>query len=984
MSLTNSSFFINNGVGYKTGDNSKGQLGVGNNTNSSSYQSPSSISGFTNIKQIATGLAHTILVLDDGTVYSSGDNSYGQLGLGNTTNTYYTFTLIPTLSNVKEVFCGAYHTVFILNDNTAYVCGRNDYGQLGTGDTTNVSTPTLVSFSSNIITAGCGTYHTIFVTGDKVAYGCGNSTTGELGLGDTTSALLPVSISGISNIKQVACGSNHTVFVLESGDVYTCGYNNVGQLGDGTNSTSKTPKKISLTNVKFAACGSTHTLFLLNTNTVYGTGENSLGELGISDTSDTSTPTKINIDTTNISQIACGSYHSIILMSDNSVRTFGRNNVGQLGTIADTVAHATPSTILSQMTLLQDNEVATDVDPGDDGGDDNTGGDIPTSLSNTMVGQATIITQSNNDQSAMIAVATTNDQPAKITSLGNGNHMYGTVQIIPPPLSKLIALPMYDTYTRADMPTLSYGNSEVMYTGKVHTYSGEEIDSKAFIYFDLKTYLDPTIDIVKTASLRLSCVDKTASFITLYSVDKKWQENGTTWNNQPNAVSIITSKTIKSTDSYIDIDLSDYIKNSFANGTDNGIYISLTDPTGQAKGFYTKEAKKDELKPQLTVEYYDLNDQVQNSDVPATMKIIRRENNDQNAKIKVYTNYTTTSDDKEAIISVSKPDQPAKISVLRNNDQEAEISIFYNGLVDQDSTITPYRVEPDDKESVINIVDHLTKSNDQSANILISNPLQRSSITITDKITKPNDKIADIKVINKVDSNEDQNAEISVYKKNNTDQSANIKILHNTDTDAKIDVITKINNDQEATVIISKPYQPAKIDIIDHKDISNDINSTILPYRKENADQDADIDVISKRIAYNDQRSKITINQRIETDQLANITVANTTDQDAKIVVSKPDQPATITIVDIKNGDNDQSANISISNFLPNDQEANITIIDSKDGNNDQSANISINNHFPIDQPAKIKINKRTINEIDGKINITDERFEGYVTIIHR
>ncbi len=64
-----------------------------------------------NIKQIVAKEDHTIILKADGTVWATGDNSYGQLGLGDT-NQRTTPTKIP-IDNVKEVITSTANTIFL-------------------------------------------------------------------------------------------------------------------------------------------------------------------------------------------------------------------------------------------------------------------------------------------------------------------------------------------------------------------------------------------------------------------------------------------------------------------------------------------------------------------------------------------------------------------------------------------------------------------------------------------------------------------------------------------------------------------------------------------------------------------------------------------------------------------------------------------------------------------------------------------------------
>ena len=98
------------------------------------------------IKQISCGQYHTFILKYDGSVWSCGDNGNGQLGLGNNTSTYKTFTQVTTNINndVKQVICSkdddddiCCFTYILKNDGTIWACGYNGHGELGLNDNSN-------------------------------------------------------------------------------------------------------------------------------------------------------------------------------------------------------------------------------------------------------------------------------------------------------------------------------------------------------------------------------------------------------------------------------------------------------------------------------------------------------------------------------------------------------------------------------------------------------------------------------------------------------------------------------------------------------------------------------------------------------------------------------------------------------------------------------------------------------------------------------
>src|SRR5207253_1676142 len=96
------------------------------------------------------GAGHTVLMTEDGSLLSCGDNLHGQLGRGDNdavygqlsydtneyTNKYVnTFKKITNLpKNIVEIACGSYHTVVKTADGKLSSCGHNHCGQLGHGD----------------------------------------------------------------------------------------------------------------------------------------------------------------------------------------------------------------------------------------------------------------------------------------------------------------------------------------------------------------------------------------------------------------------------------------------------------------------------------------------------------------------------------------------------------------------------------------------------------------------------------------------------------------------------------------------------------------------------------------------------------------------------------------------------------------------------------------------------------------------------------
>ena len=192
------------------GNNQYGKLGDNTTVNRSS---PVTTAGSgTTWKQVCTALNHTTAVKTDGTLWTWGNNANGKLGINNTTSQRSPVTTAGGGTTWKQVSAGDQHTVAVKTDGTLWTWGLNTSGQLGTGNTTARSSP--------VTTAGGGTtwnsllagsIHTAAVKTDGTLWTWGNNQYGKLGLGDTVIRSSPVSVPGINTWILVSAGANHTV-----------------------------------------------------------------------------------------------------------------------------------------------------------------------------------------------------------------------------------------------------------------------------------------------------------------------------------------------------------------------------------------------------------------------------------------------------------------------------------------------------------------------------------------------------------------------------------------------------------------------------------------------------------------------------------------------------------------------------------------------------------------------------------------------------
>ncbi|CAJ0936824.1 unnamed protein product, partial [Mesorhabditis belari] len=134
------------------------------------------------------------------------------------------------------VSCGAVHCLIVSTDRLLYSFGQNTYGQCGVGDDQKHETPTVISGDwGSIISLSAGQYHSGIVLNDGSVYTWGWGMYGQLGLGERrggTDAWTPTFVPDLpEKMKAISCGRAHSVLLGESGSIYTTGCGLFGQLG---------------------------------------------------------------------------------------------------------------------------------------------------------------------------------------------------------------------------------------------------------------------------------------------------------------------------------------------------------------------------------------------------------------------------------------------------------------------------------------------------------------------------------------------------------------------------------------------------------------------------------------------------------------------------------------------------------------------------------------------------------------------------------
>lgn len=222
------------------GVSSNGVLGDG--TAASKSSPVQTISGGTNWKQVSLGCFHSAAIKTDGTLWTwgfGGNTLGGPLGDNTIVSKSSPVQTIAGGSNWRDVSSGALHVLAIKTDGSLWTWGSNSAGQLGNNSATNTCSPIQTisgGYNWSSISGGGSSSAAIKTDGTLWMWGCN----AYGGLGDNTilNKSSPVqTISGGNSWRSVSLAQ--TMYMSSSaiktdGTLWTWGRNNFGQLGNNT------------------------------------------------------------------------------------------------------------------------------------------------------------------------------------------------------------------------------------------------------------------------------------------------------------------------------------------------------------------------------------------------------------------------------------------------------------------------------------------------------------------------------------------------------------------------------------------------------------------------------------------------------------------------------------------------------------------------------------------------------------------------------
>ncbi|MGG1657973.1 S-layer homology domain-containing protein [Brevibacillus sp. NRS-1366] len=303
------------------------------------------------VPTVIGGDGHSVALKSDGTVWTWGENGYGQLGIGTIDKGSSVPVQVSNLSNVVaiaaeggESFLKTGHTVALKSDGTVWTWGNNEHGQLGIGTIDKGSSvPVQVPNMSDVVAIAAGSLHTLALKSNGTVWTWGYNYYGQLGNGTTGGSSVPVHVSNLSGVIAISAQYLQSAALRSDGTVWTWGSNFYGQLGyDTKREINPTPKQVpKVKGIVSIAQGQLFTVALASNGTVWTWGLNLLASLG-NGTSGQQTeffdPQKVvynmnpNRELNSVVSISAGQGHALALLSDGTVWGWGDNRYGQLGT----------------------------------------------------------------------------------------------------------------------------------------------------------------------------------------------------------------------------------------------------------------------------------------------------------------------------------------------------------------------------------------------------------------------------------------------------------------------------------------------------------------------------------------------------------------------------------------------------------------------------------------------------------------------------
>ncbi|MBR6641505.1 MAG: Ig-like domain-containing protein, partial [Clostridia bacterium] len=320
--------------------------------------------------QVVNGRNFSVVLREDGTVWTSGHNYYGQLGNGTRIDSNIPVQVKINedeyLTDVKQISVGDEFAAALTKTGKVYVWGRGDYGQLGRGtqnkenslyaiELKKVTETTITDEErntnieveeeklENIAQITASVNELFMLTNNGEIYGTGGGANNEYLEGNKKEHYVVTKVQRVSNAVKIDVGQGSIYAMISNGETWSWGRNQQGQLGNGTScdedywfnqagSYSIYFKYLIGNDIADVSSNNSWTVVIKEDGTVWGTGYNGYGQLGLEDRNNRNVLTKIVIDEEDIKAkyIASSNNSTYVLGKNGKIYVSGNNYNGQL------------------------------------------------------------------------------------------------------------------------------------------------------------------------------------------------------------------------------------------------------------------------------------------------------------------------------------------------------------------------------------------------------------------------------------------------------------------------------------------------------------------------------------------------------------------------------------------------------------------------------------------------------------------------------
>jgi alpha-tubulin suppressor-like RCC1 family protein len=246
---------------------------------------------------LSGGFQHSVAVKMDGTLWGWGANFYGALGPQGSTSLVLVPTEIALGADWASAAAGGDFSLAVNDDGSLWATGSNMYGNLGLGDSADRHRLTRVGRDRDWAAASAGLGYSLAVKQDGSLWAWGGNDFGQLGLGDTTAQDSPTQVGTATDWVQAVCLGHHSLALRRDGSLWAWGENGFGQLGVGDRVDRHSPAQVGVSRDWAAlapgSAASYHSAALRRDGSLWTWGLNRYGQLGLGDTNDRLSPAKV-------------------------------------------------------------------------------------------------------------------------------------------------------------------------------------------------------------------------------------------------------------------------------------------------------------------------------------------------------------------------------------------------------------------------------------------------------------------------------------------------------------------------------------------------------------------------------------------------------------------------------------------------------------------------------------------------------------------